>query len=362
MLNRLPLLALVVVGACQAHHDASTDTAATTDAATAAAIAATPSAALPTDDVWHKDPCRYVSQAEAEVYLGPLLHPPYRGTDNHITGDSTGSVCVYRARDGHNIGISAQWMDGKSEIKQYTNGSFLNKFFVDDKGKTDTLSDAWDQAALRTGTLFALKGDTLFQIDFSGSTAGLMGATKLAEAAIGRLGNPLAYNGAAAAHGVPGPLVAPRDDACTALTRADVEQAVGPLTAAPHGDATSCHYPTAGGDVVLQVAWSNGFRMLYSDRSAALNAHALTNQQFFNMDTAYAQMRKGLAKRGMTQKGVRGPSATDTTLAGPWTDSRLAGVDGSLAVVKKDVYMQMPYMPRTPDAPRALLTAAMNKL
>jgi hypothetical protein len=357
-MSRLSILALVLVAACS-HHDSSAGTSTTDAASTAAALAATPSAALPTDDVWHKDPCRYVSQAEAEAYLGPLLHAPYRGTDDHITADSAGAVCVYRGKDGRNIGITAQWMDGKSEIKQYTNGSFLNKFFVDDKGKTDTLSDVWDQAALRAGTLFALKGDTLFSIDFSGSTAGLMGATKLAEDAINRLGKPLTYNGAAATQGVPGPLVAARD-ACTALTRAEVEAVMGPLTADPQGDGSSCHYPSANGEVVLQVSWVNGFRNLYNDRSAALNAHALSNQQFMNVDSAFALMHKGMA--GKTKKGQRLPSANDSTVTGPWTDSRLAGFDGSLAVVKKDVYMMIPYMPRKPDAQIALLTTAMNKI
>jgi hypothetical protein len=362
---RLSVLVLLLLAACQAQHDASSSSTTTTDSASiAAAVAATPSAALPTDDIWHKDPCDYVSQAEAEVYLGPLLHAPYRGKDDHIAADSSGNVCVYRGKDGHNIGITVQWMDGKSEIKQYTGASFLNKFFVDDNGKTDTLSDAWDQAALRVGTLFALKGDTLFSIDFSGSNAGLPGATKLAEAAIGRLGKPLAYNSVAATRDAPGPLVAPRDP-CTALTRADVEAVMGPLSADPHSeDGGACHYPTANGDVVLQVAWTNGFRALFTDRAAAHNAHSITNQQYFNMDSAFATMQKGMAKRGMTKQlhGVRGPAATDTTLDGPWTDSRLAGIDGTLEVVKKDVLMQLPFMPQKPEAPRALLTAAMNKI
>jgi hypothetical protein len=356
------LVALTIATtACQAHHDAAssgTVDASAAAAAAASAIAATPSAALPPDDIYHKDPCRYVSQAEAESYLGPLLHPPYRGKDDHITADSTGNVCIYRAADGRSIDVSAQWMDGKSEIKQFTRG-FLNQFFVDDKGKTDTLSDAWDQAAIRDGTLYALKGDTLFQIDYAGSTAGLAGGAKLAEDAINRLGKPLAYNGGAAVTGVPGPLVAPRDP-CSVLTRADIEPVMGRLVADPKGDESSCTYPTASGPVVLQVRWINGFRALFSDRYAATNARAMTNQQFFNMDSAFANLQKGMAKQA--KKGAPIPRSTDTTAAGPWTDSRVGGVDGSLTVVKKDVYMQIPFMPYKPTAQLPLLTAAMNKI
>jgi hypothetical protein len=355
------LVLTMATAACRGHSDAASGTAdvrAEAAAAAASAIAATPSAALPPDDIYHKDPCRYVSQAEAESYLGPLLHAPYRGKDDHITADSTGNVCIYRAADGRSIDVGAQWMDGKSEIKQYTRG-FLNQFFVDDKGKTDTLSDVWDQAAIRDGTLYALKGDTLFQIDYAGSTAGLAGAAKLAEDAINRLGKPLAYNGGAAATGVPGPLVAPRA-ACSVLTGADIEPVMGHLVGDPHDDGSSCTYPTASGPLVLQVRWINGFRSLFSDRSAAINAHAMTNQQFFNMDSAFANMHKGLAKQA--QKGAPIPRATDTTATGPWADSRVGGVDGSLTVVKKDVYMQIPFMPYKPTAQLPLLTAAMNKI
>lgn len=355
------LLVLTIAGtACQAHHDASSGTpdAATAAAAAASAIAATPSAPLPPDDIYHKDPCRYVSQAESEAYLGPLLHAPYRGKDDHITADSTGNVCIYRATDGRSIDVSAQWADGKSEIKQYTRG-FLNQFFVDDKGKTDTLSDVWDQAAIRDGTLYALKGDTLFQIDYAGSTAGLTGAAKLAEDAINRLGKPLAYNGGAATAGVPGPLVTPRDP-CSVLTPADIEPIMGRVVADPHGDESSCTYPTASGPLVLQVRWINGFRSLFSDRAAATNALAMTNQQFFNMDSAFANLHKGMAKHA--QAGAPLPRSTDTTASGPWTDARVGGIDGSLTVVKKDVYMEIPFMPYKPTAQLPLLTAAMNKI
>jgi hypothetical protein len=347
--------ALFVLSACQTHHDSSSSAATVSSAATAA-----PPATLPPDDIFHKDPCRYVSQSETEQYLGALLHAPYRGTDDHITADSTGTSCIYRGKDGHSIDVTIIWMDGKSEIKPYTSG-MLNQFFVDDKGKTDTLSDVWDEAAIRDGVLYALKADTLFEIDYGGSTAGLQGAAKLAEAAINRLGKPLAYNGAAAVAGVPGPLVAPRDP-CTLLTTTDLQPVMGAQTAAPHGDESSCTWSTSGGPVVMQVRWINGFRGLFSDRAAALNAHAMTNQQFFNMDSAFAKIRADKRMAKLMKPGAPAPRATDTTIAGPWTDSRVGGVDGSMTVVKKDVSMQLQFMPYKPTAQLPLLTAAMNKI
>jgi hypothetical protein len=352
-------VAFLLVTAYQCHGDAK-KSAASTDAGTtpagATASAGTP-APPPPDDIFHKDPCRYVSQAETEAYLGPLLHAPYRGTDDLITPDSNGRFCVYRAKDGRSIDVSANWIDGQSQIKKLTEG-FLNSLFVNDKGKTDTLSDVWDQATIRDGSLFALKGDTLFEIGYGASKAGLVGATKLAEDAIGRLGKPLAYNGAAATGGVPGPLVKPRDP-CTLVTRAEFEAIMGPLTADPTSDGTSCTYPAASGTVVLRVGWTNGYRQLFSQRGAALNAHAMTNQQFFNLDSGIKDLRAGMAKKAAP--GTTLPSANDTVVSGPWDDSRQSGLEGTTAVVKLDVIMELPLI-RKPGAAVALLTTAMNKI
>lgn len=175
-------VAFLLVTAYQCHGDAKTSAPSTdagTPAASATASAGTP-APPPPDDIFHKDPCRYVSQAETEAYLGPLLHAPYRGTDDLITPDSNGRFCLYRAKDGRSIDVSANWIDGQSQIKKLTTG-FLASLSVNDKGKTDTLSDVWDQATIKDGSLFALKGDTLFEIGYGASKAGLAGATKLAE-------------------------------------------------------------------------------------------------------------------------------------------------------------------------------------
>jgi hypothetical protein len=274
---RIAPFAFLLVAAFRCHGDSKSGTptngAAATSGSPGASASNAASAALPPDDIFHKDPCRYVSQAETEAYLGPLLHTPYRGTDDRITADSNGRFCLYRGKDGRSIVVSAEWLDGAKEMKQYTQG-FLSKIFVDDKGKTDTLSDVWDEAAIRDGTLFALKADTMFAIAYGASKADLVGATKLAEDAIGRLGKPLAYNGATAAAGVPGPLVAARD-ACTVLTRKEVEAVMGPLTADPTSEGTVCHYPTSLGMINLTVAWTGGFQAIFSDRGAMNNAHAM---------------------------------------------------------------------------------------
>jgi hypothetical protein len=85
----------------------------------------------------------------------------------------------------------------------------------------------------------------------------------------------------------------------------------------------------------------------------------MINQQFFNLDTGMKKMHEGLQKK--MAPGTQLPSATDSTIAGPWDDSRLAGLDGSFTVVKKDVYMQLPLI-RKQGAAVALLTTAMNKI
>jgi hypothetical protein len=336
-MSRPRVLALVLAVACRSHSDAGQVTSG------ASAVAGTPAS-----DIWHKDPCQLLSRHDAEIAIGPLLHDPYRADDDHITADSAGGVCLYRAADGHSVEVSATWLDGKTKIKMYTQG-LLPMVLADDKGKADTLSDVWDEAAVQIGTLYALKADTLVEINYAASGLSLIGATKLAEAAIGRLGKPLAYNGAAATHGVPGPLVTPRDP-CSALTRAEVERVLGRLTADPASAHDHCTYATAAGLVRLDIEWTNGFRQLFEDRGAERNAASLVTKQFQPM----------LAPNGTAAAVPSHDSASvPDTVTGPWTDSHRSG---RLEVVKKDVYMRLYLEQIRTDQAIALLTMAMSKI
>jgi hypothetical protein len=311
---------------------------------------------MPATDLFSKDPCQLVTRAEVEAFIGPLIHDPYRGGDDHITADSTGDVCLYRAVDGRSVEVSVVWLDGKTKIKEYTDG-LLSKLNVNlaDKGKADTLSDVWDEAAVQESSLYALKADTLIQIDYEAAMMPLGNAAKLAEDAIGRLGHPLAYSGGRATIGAPGPLVAARDP-CTVLTKSEVEAVLGPLKADPVSDGNSCQYQTATRNASLWVSWTGGFRSLAGGRGAQANASALLGKQFMNPE----DMKKALAGRAKYyQKAGADNLDLDTTVAGPWTDSRRTQ---DMEVVKKDVDMKMSLTQVTVAQATALLTTAMNKI
>jgi hypothetical protein len=74
---RIAPFAFLLVAAFRCHGDSKSGTptngAAATSGSPGASASNAASVALPPDDIFHKDPCRYVSQAETEAYLGPLL-------------------------------------------------------------------------------------------------------------------------------------------------------------------------------------------------------------------------------------------------------------------------------------------------
>ena len=50
------------------------------------------------------DPCTLLSANEAEVYVGVLVSPPYRATDDGVP-DAGGESCMYRGTDGRQVTI-----------------------------------------------------------------------------------------------------------------------------------------------------------------------------------------------------------------------------------------------------------------
>src|SRR5689334_20014491 len=153
------------------------------------------------------DPCILVSRAEVEKYLGPLRAEPYRQD----------TKCVYDAATGRSIGIDVSYSGGKAAMKMMQGvGGLTNLAIADESGKADTLDGDWDQVRWGYGTLSALKGDVLVQVDVEASNAGPVGGAELANIALKRLPSPLHYD-SGPAHKPP-PLVQPRDP-CSLVTR-----------------------------------------------------------------------------------------------------------------------------------------------
>src|SRR5438067_447402 len=263
---------VLVAGACsrtrgnQREEERSTGTAPQGTAAATSADLQRDLASAATSSTGRPDPCVLVSHEEAEKYLGPLAHDPYRTTDAGAP-DRDGEVCFYRAADGRSIRVVPSFKDGKAEMKILAmTAGLMSQVFTDESGKADTLEGGWDEARwMAPGHLYVLKGDASIETDVSASRAGPVGAAFLAARAIERLGRPLNYDGAAATQGAP--VSRETGDACALVSRADAEAILGRLDGDPvpdgRGENTSCtyHVRTKFGttDVRLAVTWHNGF-------------------------------------------------------------------------------------------------------
>src|ERR1044071_3532788 len=202
------------------------------------------------------DPCNAVTQAEAEQYLGPLAHAPFR-SDDPGNPDPKGSNCKYLGGDGHYIMLEVDRSNGKLGMTVVgMGGSLAGKLFTDDTGKTDTVEGNWDDGKwMGPGRFYARKADAMVTVDITGGKGGIAAAADLASKGLGRIDQPLAYNGAAAVAGAPKPRET--GDACGLLSASDIETVVGaPLEGAPtpegHGSDTRCVYHVKGkGDLTV---------------------------------------------------------------------------------------------------------------
>jgi hypothetical protein len=328
-----------------------------------------------------EDPCVLVTRAEAERYLGALAHDPFRAGD---AGDPnpSGSSCEYRAADGRSIRLDVSYKNGSAGMAAVSIGSGLaGPVLNDPRDAADTLRGSWDKATWMTGHLYVLKGDVLVEVDVTGSRAGRHGAADLADRALGRLGRPLAYDGAAAARDAP--RSRETGDACALLTPAEAEAILGPLAGAPapsgQGPHTSCTYALRHGagetPVRLDVTWHGGFAAL-ADGRATMGAYRSHMEAPIEGAAAPESLQREMAKdptlqrmlgglRQMAgQQGIQttaaGFPATDTLVAGPWDEGVLLA--GSFAAVKQDVMMSVAGGGASYEQIKALIAKAMSRL
>lgn len=317
------------------------------------------------------DPCTLVTRHEAEVYLGSLIHDPYR--TNPATGlraVADGETCLYRARDGHSIEIRPQWAEGQTTMAMYGNTQdLMNSVLQDEGSQLDTLGGDWDEMRWIIGDLFVLKGDTIVEVDVKASNAGAAGAADLARHAVARLQKPLVYNGAAAGRTAPGPLVEPRDP-CSVLSRKEVELIVGPLTSSPVSGTGKCTYPvvpraTGARSIDLLILWSGGFGRMFQEHWAGGQAVAGLRGRATSLEAgtpgvqkAVDQLNEVLGRRSARDKIKL--EADTAAIVGPWVEARIvSGV--TFTAVKKDVYMEIDLRTLPLDQARALVGAAMAK-
>jgi len=278
-------------------------------------------------EVTGPDPCGLVSAAEMEAMIGPLREPPFR-VDHRRQPDPGGEGCFYRARDGHNVTILADWESGTMGFQMMAgSGTEFGDILYGYDAATDTLEGNWDKVGYVYGQFIALKDSVSVQVDPLGSNIGLPGAAHLTALAIGRLDSPLDYDGAKATRARPASRPVDRNP-CDLVTREEAEALMGPLLEDPRPseDGTGCEFPTDkemfGEPVVytLEVQWTDGFHALGEERTAI-----------------------GSAERAMAVHVDPDMPALSEEGAGesePW-DERITLLGGVVAVVKDDALLRM---------------------
>ncbi len=322
-----------------------------------------------------QDPCRLVTQAEAEKWLGPLAHAPYRADD---PGDpaADGKLCKFLGSDGRYITMEVEWTDGKMEMKVMgMMGSLVNQVFTDNNGKTDTLEGTWDEARwMGPGKFFAVKENVLVTADVAAAKGGIAAAADLSSKALERVGHLLAYNGAAAVAGAP--KQRETGDACALLTAADFAANGASLDGAPvpsgHGPSTDClyHLNANGGptELSISVSWRHGFENFAGGKQvmgAVLGGVGVPQQApTATKDPDMAKMMgvlKGLAKTQGIHLNDNGGLVHDTLVTGPWAEGAILG-GVSFVAVKNDVAVTMGFKTLTMEQVKALMAKVMERL
>ena len=273
------------------------------------------------------DPCTLVSIGEMEAQIGPLREPPFR-VDHNRRPDPGGEGCFYRARDGRNVTILADWESGAMGFRSMAgSGAEFGDILYGYDAATDTLEGDWDKVGYAWGQFIALKDSVSVQVDPFGSRIGLPGAVRLTSLAIGRIDSPLAYDGAKATRARPEERMVDRNP-CDLVTRQEVERLLGPLIEdpGPSEDGTGCDFVTDkemfGERVVftLQVQWTDGFYALGQERAAIGDA----------------------AKAMAVHVDPDIPTLSEEAVgeAEPW-DERITLLGGVIAVVKDDALLRI---------------------
>jgi len=344
-----------------------------------------PFAKSDSEDLDPQDPCNLLDPKEVEAVMGaPLAVPPYRAGNGPATPAPGGENCVYESGNYRYITLEVTREGG---AQQYSMTGMVKNLMKSGGGKSDIqnnvkknfrlddgteLAGEWDEASLMAMNcciFMALRGDQLITIDFTGSTATLKQAATLVDAAYKRMDSPLKIDGGAAVAAAktldqtrPKPV-----DACTLLTRTEVEAITGPLAHDPvsHGQ-TGCDYDVAvpAGTLpeqyALQLRWRNGYYQWRSDQHVGTIGGAAVGQ--IAKDVA-AQMGAPLPEQPQTT-GSTTPAA-EQTVGGQDPAETITFTALHLAAVKRDVEVAVAgsyHNDQGKAKAQALISAALAKI
>lgn len=301
------------------------------------------------------DPCRLVTQAEAEAFLGaPLAGPPYLSGnpigDRAELPDPEGSVCWYVSADNHNFTVTAEWEQGatiSAGVAAHTaSAEAATKGMLKLQNGTE-LSGDWDEAKLNGCCGFsALQGDSLVEIDFGGSMAGVEQAAALADKALARLAAPLPVSGrdgiAAAQKRIAARYAS--DDPCALWSGDDITRLLGTPNGAPE---------RSGSDCTWNYRNKQGRNAMFVATVSPLNGYRLFRMQ----NAMYAGAARGInamgAEEGVQLRATRG-------IEGPWDAAENGPIQFNS--VRKDASIALRQSGMSEDDIRALLGHAYDRI
>jgi len=327
-----------------------------------------------------QDPCALLDPKEVEAVLGaPLATPPYRSGGGAFAPTPTGESCVYETSKFRYISLNATY-EGGQQVYSMTSGMLKNllksgpgsigtnvkKNFKLDDGTE--MTGEWDEASLTPMNccIFnALRGDQLITLDFTGSPATLRQAATLVDAAFKRIDQPLKISGGAGVKAAkaldktrPKPV-----EACSLLTRAEVEAIVGPMAGDPqsHGES-GCTFNLRSQNglpkqVELEIRWRNGYYDWRSDHHVGAIGTAAVTQMATDVHAGIPV--PGLPSGAQEAKVAAGGESTSG--ADPAEVVGESGVRGFTAV-KRDVLIRVVSQGTDASQQKALVTAVMQKI
>ncbi len=303
------------------------------------------------------DPCSLLEPKEVEAALGaPLAAPPFRAADAGPAED--GGQCAYEDAHFHRIVVDVTWEGATFAWKMLGNiQSMINQGPT--KGMLhladgSDIAGTWDEARVERCCAFAtLLGDQGVTIDAAGSNVAIGAAAKLADAALRRLGKPLAIDGNAGVRAARDFEAAHRPkprDPCSLVTRAEAEALLGRLIAEPKAHGSACDYelPPQGIRQVyeLHIDWSGGFAQFHENNALLAG---FTRGMTANVSGA------GRGEIEQLLEGTEAPVGPE-----PW-EAAHASITG-IAAVKDDVMMSIDTRGVKAANAARLLQKAMSRL
>lgn len=249
--------------------------------APSASVADTHETVADDEDVKEGDACSLLEPKEVEAVLGqPLGTPPFVDTAD----DARDKRCHYVGNDLHGLTVDVTWSGATMVWKML--GAVQGALNQRMKGMLKLadgteLAGEWDEARVQgCCTFMALLGDQIVEVNVAGSKASIKDAAALADAALKRIGKPLAIKGSTDKTTVTQFFAARRPaprGACDLVSRAEAESLVGPMAGAPVASGNTCHYPLPATNnlnwfVDLNIRWEGGYREIResTDMSASI--------------------------------------------------------------------------------------------